>query len=183
MSEALAVLSAERDIVRQLHLFCRAVDRLDVELFLSVWHPDGTLDYGVPGLQGRAADLAQEVIDKHRKWAGHQHQFTNPAIVVDGDRAVSESYVMALLRSPSEGGRTLDNHYRGRCLDTWSRRDDRWAIDHRVGVGSFSWQQEVEQKRATGGSRRDREDAVYELLATVGQPPLWMPPDLPETSA
>ena len=36
----------ERDIVRQLHNYCRAVDRCDMALGLGVYHDDATVDYG-----------------------------------------------------------------------------------------------------------------------------------------
>lgn len=47
-------------------------------------------------------------------------------ISVDGDRATSESYVHACIRS---GGN--DIVVRGRYLDTWSCRAGEWRIDER----------------------------------------------------
>lgn len=169
--EILDLMSAERAIGQQLHVYCRAVDRLDAELLKTIWHPDGTVDYGVPELRGAASDVAERIIEIHTRWAYHQHQYANPIIEIDGDHAASECCMMVLLRSlPDAAGRVIDSHYRSRILDRWSCRYGRWGLDHRLLVPDLDWQQDFTEGRT--GRRLDnvRDDYVYELLATVGVP-------------
>lgn len=176
--DLVAVLEAERQIGDQLNAICRAVDRFDRELFTSAWHPDGTLEDVESGMSGMVTELVDRIIDRYAAWDVHQHQVTNVSIEVAGDRAVSESFVMATMRSAAkDDGRYVDTHYRGRCLDRWSNRDGRWAIDHRLSVGSFGWEQTVTEDRPHGSSGRDRSDPVYEMFAFIGEPASHLPGD------
>jgi len=138
------VLAAESEIRLQLHKYCRAVNELDAELLISLWHADGTIDCEEPALRGAAADLTGELIDWHRSWPERFHQLTNWIIKVDGDSAVSETYTLDVLRpAPGRKGDELDSHRRGRYLDRWSKRDGRWALDHRQFVRNYEWRQQV----------------------------------------
>ena len=174
-------LIAEQEIRRQLDNYCRAVDRFDLELLKSIWHSDGTLEYEDGELCGKAVELADRLIQDLREYASHSHQITNVLITVTGDQAVSETYEMAMLRShPEVDGHYLDTHRRGRFLDRWAKREGRWAIEHRQAVSTVGWKHVVADGRLAAGSRRDREDPVYELWAYVGEPSTWLPPDLPK---
>lgn len=126
----LSVLAAKQEISEVIHLYCRAMDRIDRKLGLEIWHPGGTVDYA-PAFTGKtAAEFVEWVSTLHENLAGTSHQIGNVVIEVDGDRATSESYLTAVLRIRGEDG-LIDRVIRGRYLDKWSRRDDRWAIDHR----------------------------------------------------
>jgi SnoaL-like protein len=165
--EALEILLAERAIRRVLQNYCRAIDRLDRALMLTVWHPDATVDY-VDLFTGTAAGVTDHFMQSHLKFEAHSHQVTNLTVKVDGDRAASEAYVTARLRwKEHESGRPVDMVVAGRYLDRWSKRDGVWAIDHRVYHNDVHSEYEV-----VGGmgwnSRRDREDTAYALLASVG---------------
>lgn len=156
---------AERAIRNQIHNYSRAQDRFDVGLFMSVCHPDCIIDYGGNGgPQGPAIDAITLFNTNHARWAAHTHQVTNIVIKVKGDKAVSETYVHATLRGfPDESRRAEDMHSRGRYLDHWSKRDGRWALDHRLLISEFGWIQQAEhaQVGARGNPRRDRTDPVY----------------------
>lgn len=173
----LDVLLAEREIRQQMTNYCRGIDRLDRELFSSVWHPDATVDYeGV--VKCTAAEVTDLFMEGHRGWAFHSHQITNSTIKIKGDHAVSETYVTAVLRAyPDEQGRKADFHLRARYLDRWSKRDEHWAIDHRHVVMDILSVYEVLDKfggelpgrpedKNLGLARRDREDPMYELFAS-----------------
>lgn len=150
--------------------YARAIDRFDVDLWQSVWHADRTLDYGDYGLRGEAADreFATKMVRGHEIWAAHTHQLTTSIVEVDGDRAVSETGASAILRgAPDASGRVVDDHYRGRYLDRWSKRDGRWAIDHRLMVEDFGWKQDADAARLGEQARRDRDDPAYELLSSL----------------
>ena len=158
--EALTLLLAEREIREQLHTCCRALDRLDLPLLQSVWHADGRMDDGHSGLRGSVARLAGTMIEGLRSAQCHAHHISNIVIDVNGDRAVSESYVAKICRSIS----LVDSHYHGRCIDNWSKREGRWAIDHRHAVCSFAWDEPGDDCGRGMRPRRDRADPVYQLF-------------------
>lgn len=164
----LEVLTAERAIRRQLHNYCRAVDRFDVPLWRGVWHDDGTLDYGDVQERGRAADMAEHMTLDHYPWASHSHQSTMTRIIVQDDAAVSETYSTNLLFGRlTEDGRLVDSHYRGRYQDRWSRRDGVWRIDHRRSISDLGWDQETVDGAVGLRSRRDRMDLSHGLFASL----------------
>lgn len=169
MDELQTHLLDERAIRRQLSFNCRAVDRLDVDLWRSLWHPDSELDDEVRGVRGAALDLADRLTPDYASWAVHSHQVTSSAVEIDGDRAVSETYVTAILRGhQNDAGEAVDDHHRLTYLDHWSKRDGRWAIDRRRVTNGLSWHQVVTAGRVGRWTRRDREDPSYELFASLG---------------
>ena len=162
------VLMAEREILRQLNHYCRGLDRFDIDLWKSVWHDDATLDYESGHLKGRALDMAAQMTVGHEVYAGHSHQIMNPTIRIKGDRAVSETCAHAVLRGYADpSGTVTDSHYRGRYLDRWSRRDGRWAIDHRTLTEELMWNQPADEPWSGPESRRDRQDPSFALFASV----------------
>src|SRR2546426_192054 len=93
------------------------------------------------------------------------HQITNILIEVDGDSAASEAYVTVALRTKAEAGQATEIVARGRYVDRWSRRDGRWAIDHRHFVTDLQTAEAAPALDADAGeSRRDRTDPSYEVL-------------------
>jgi SnoaL-like protein len=170
-------LLAKQAIRENMQNYCRGIDRLDRDLFTSVWHPDATVDY--EGMNRcSAAEITDIFMENHRGWAFHSHQITNSTIKVTGDRAVSETYVTAVVRSfPDSSGHSVDMHYRGRYLDRWSKREGRWAIDHRHLITDILSEYDVVDQFAgelpdradtsTQLARRDRDDPMYELFASL----------------
>lgn len=166
--QGVEALVSERAIRRQLHNYCRGVDRFDVPLWLAVWHEDGTLDYGDVAWGGRAADLASD-IPEHYPWASHTHQSTSSIILVKGDVAVSETYSSNILFARLSGsGDPVDSLYRGRYLDRWSKRDGVWAIDHRRSISDLGWDQVCVGGILGLRARRDEEDPSHRLFASMG---------------
>jgi hypothetical protein len=173
-------LLAKQAIRENMQNYCRGIDRLDRELFTSVFHPDANVDY--EGMcKCTAAEVTDIFMEDHRGWAFHSHQVTNSTIKVKGDKAASETYVTAVVRSyPDPSGNAVDMHCRGRYLDRWSKRDGRWAIDHRHLVQDILSEYAVVPPKDFAGdlpdrpendslalARRDREDPMYELFATL----------------
>ncbi|MEV5848586.1 nuclear transport factor 2 family protein [Streptomyces sp. NPDC051985] len=170
--QALAELLAERDIRNQIHNYARAQDRFDTDLFLSVCHPDCVIDYGGKGGPDKSSPReAIEIFNNgHTRFASHLHFVSNITIKVVGDRAVSETYVHAVLRThEDEDGKSTNLHARGRYLDRWSRRDGRWAMDQRLLVHELTWRDEAVDGRrgGQGGPTRDRDDPVYAAFAAL----------------
>lgn len=131
ITDALEVLLAKQAIAEQLYRYCRSFDRMDNELALSVWHADGTVQYGNQPTRSIADYLGPS---SEYRWTlqNCSHQITNLLIEVRGARAVSEAYVTASLQEQEVEGRVIENLFRGRYVDRWSQRDGRWAIDHRI---------------------------------------------------
>ncbi len=160
---------ADREAIRELiYRYCRAVDRIDADLGYSVWHDDGTADYGAAIYIGTGRGAIDFICARHRELLGHSHQVTNITLTLDGNRAASESYVFATLRMAGEGaGRAIGIW--GRYLDRWAKRDGRWGIEHRQTVLDFDEVREVVPAGAPQGyGRRDRHDPSYALFARPG---------------
>jgi hypothetical protein len=169
-------LLAKQAITEVLYRYCRGLDRMDYDLSYSVWHEGGTAHYS--GLfEGTGHGFVDWVMQLHSGMEGHSHQVTNVLIEFspDGARAASEAYVTVRLRTRNEQGDAVDILGSGRYLDRWSKRDGRWAIDHRRYVGDLSGSLPTPPASAQGRippagtvaraeSRRDPLDPSYEVM-------------------
>ncbi len=155
----------DREAITDLiYRYCRAMDRIDHELGYSVWHADGTADYGPDIFEGRGHDFVDHVCKQHAQTLTHSHQMGNIIIELDGDKAASESSVTATLRV-QQGEALMQITVWSRYIDTWSKREGRWGIDHRIAINDFDEIREVRPMRKTWRGSRDREDPSYTVLA------------------
>jgi hypothetical protein len=155
---------ADREAIReQLYNYCRAVDRLDAPLGYAVWHPEGTADYGAEVYQGSGHGFIDHVIAVHGHLLAHSHQITNVLIRLDGDKAASEACHIACLHMLREG-QLIEMRVQGRYCDHWSRRDGRWAIDHRLTIRDLDSVGPVTALSTTSAGSRDRSDPSYRFL-------------------
>jgi len=152
-------------ITDQIHNYCRAMDRIDHFLGYSVWHEDGTADYG-PMFNGTGRAFIDWVCETHSGMLAHAHRIANILIQLDGAIATSEAYVHATLRLEQDGTLRQANVF-GRYLDRWSKRDGRWAIDARVYVQDFDDIRAVGEQIVTPWGRRDRTDPSYAVLGDI----------------
>lgn len=150
-------------ITDQIYRYCRAMDRIDHELGYSIWHEDGTADYGADVFVGSGRDFIDFVCVQHGHVLVHSHQVTNIIIELDGDTAASEAYVTARLRIERDG-KLLQMVVLSRYLDRWSKRGGRWAIDHRETVMDMDEIHEVTPMKQHDRWRRDRTDPSYAVL-------------------
>jgi len=156
-------------ITKQIYLYCRSMDRMDVPLGCSVFHEDATADYGAAIFQGSGHGFIEWVAKGHGElFDYHSHQVTNVIINLDGDCATSESYVTATMRSTVDG-RSKESTSRGRYVDCWSFRNGRWAIDARRYLHDFADEREVTNLSLPVEGRRDRSDISYGILDRVRQ--------------
>lgn len=172
-ADALTVLQAKQAICDVLSDYCRAMDRMDRSLALSVWHPQATCEY-VDMYTGSGTGFVDWVWSAHEGMLRHSHQITNVSIKVDADgkRAVSEAYVTVVLwTQPAEAPTEVIS--RGRYLDRWAWRDGRWAIEQRLYLQDLLTQSSLPPTALAScaeASRRDRSDPSYGWLATFDDP-------------
>jgi hypothetical protein len=151
-----------QQITDLIYRYCRAVDRIDVELGYSVWHPDGTAQYE-DFYTGTGRGLIDKVCAQHRALLCHSHQISNIIIELDGEHAASESYVTATLRV-QDGERLRQIMVWSRYIDRWSRRNSRWGIDKRVNIRDFDEIRDVVAMSQPQWGRRDPSDPSYEAF-------------------
>lgn len=129
VSAEIEVLLAKQALHELIAAYCRAVDRLDEPAFVALFHSDAIIDSGV--LRGDPAYFAREF----NRWVRLNarvifHAVTNEWFVIDGVRAIGESYVVALSRVHGDSGER-DVLTLGRYFDRFERRNGSWKISER----------------------------------------------------
>ena len=166
-TERVAAIIARQEIANLTMAYCRGVDRADEELLSSVFHDDSTVVSGV--FNGNGQDFATEIC-RIVKTVFDQtfHSIANQWIEVDGDRAVGETYVVAVsTMTDTEDGKS-DMLSGGRYIDRFERRDGVWKISDRTYVSDWSRVDKTSRQMSEGiyaaldlhGSRGP-EDPVY----------------------
>lgn len=125
----------DRQAIRDcLMTYSRAIDRLDRDLLMSVYHDDAIDDHGV--FVGNRADFADWAISMHsRTHHSHQHCIFNFTCDLDGTVAHTEAYYMFV--GMNQSGKPLAMGG-GRYLDRFEKRNGRWAIAARVCVRDWA---------------------------------------------
>jgi hypothetical protein len=154
----------DKDALRtQLFNYCRAVDRLDIELGRSVFYEDSYADYGEQFYRGPGKDVINAICEYHLSMISHSHQVTNILIVLEGEKAASEAYLTATLRLEQEG-RDMRVLLRARYLDKWEKRGGYWAIVHRELAYDHADMSQITPMPGADTGRRDRSDRSYFFL-------------------
>lgn len=166
MDEAalLRQLADQNAIAELLYRYCRAVDRIDDVLGKSVFHDQATADYG-EFYQGSGHGVIEAVCASHRAAVATSHQVTNILFNLGAERASTEAYHHAVIRMAVEG-KLMQITIWGRYIDSWSRRDGRWGIDHRRVLRDLDTIAEV-TPLATGTPHRDQSCPSYAALAPI----------------
>lgn len=156
-------------ITELIYTYPRGLDRLDRDILLSIGHPDAKMKFGNTVFPSWSA-YVDWLIKAHNDMVGNNHRITNILIKVDGDKAVSECTGTATLLVPKEGDASLyeERWMHSRYLDTWSRRDGKWALDDRKTVIdyrriSYVPTADVKKNYQIGG-RTGRDDPSYKLF-------------------
>ncbi len=139
LEAAVRVLQDRQAIQDCLMTYSRAVDRLDRELLLSVYHADATDDHGV--FVGSPEEFADWAIAMHTAThLSHQHCIFNYTVDLQGDVAHTEAYYMFVGLNRTGRPYTMTG---GRYLDRFERRDGRWAIAARICVRDWTQLTEI----------------------------------------
>jgi ketosteroid isomerase-like protein len=166
------------DILDCIHRYCRAVDRLDRDMLLSVYHPDAIDDHGVfVGGREEFAEWAFGYHVRHQKLT--HHIVTNHTCELDGDTAHTETY---WIFSGINVDAAPSIHF-GRYIDRFERRHGTWAIAARTCLSEWHAAQGelavppefAAALRGSGVPTRDKLDPSYmrplKLLQTVPRAP------------
>ncbi len=125
---------AKLAITDVLHRYARGLDRMDIPMTLSCWHPGGTDDHA-PLFSGTAAGFVEWLWPVHAAMTMTRHVVTNVMIEVNGDKAASECYWTVTLRPRDEEGQLYNQIGQGRYIDQFEKIDGVWAIRHRQSIG------------------------------------------------
>jgi len=163
-SQEIEALLAKQEIRDVLSRYCRGLDRMDKEMAYSVWHKDGTAHY-YDMFEGSGDGFVDWVWRSHEAMQCHSHQITNVLTKIDGEKAVSEAYVTVVLWTlPDAHGKQMETVGRGRYLDRWSKKEGRWAIDHRELVLDMRTLHKLEKGDISRQSTRDLNDASFNFI-------------------
>lgn len=161
-------LKARADINDTLVRFCRGVDRGEIPMTLSAYHPDAWDEHG--SYAGPVAGFIEWVMPMLAGFVWTQHYISNTYIELDGDKAHVETTVQVLMRYRQDG-KLFDLLAGGRYLDRFECRDGAWKIAHRLTTGDWDRIDEVTTQmegdlvqKLTRGTR-DLEDPSYAYFA------------------
>jgi hypothetical protein len=168
------LLLAEREVKNVVLRYCRGVDRMDLALVRSCYHPDAQDHHG--DFAGGVDEALGWVWDVLATYSSTVHLVANMLVEIDPGApglARCESYGMALHFDGGEGGRRgqamgfrwIDDLERRPSSDgalqwRFSRRVATTEWIHRFAAGEFS---AIPERFLKG--RRDRNDPVYQPLA------------------
>jgi hypothetical protein len=167
LTDPVAELLAKHAITERLYAYCRGIDRMDRELTRTLWHPDGTADYG-PHYHGDPDGLIDFVWASHETFLGHVHHITNVLIELPTpETAVSEAQAIIFLRQTDEGTQHIPHLLSVRYLDRWSCRRGSWAVDSRRLVNDAAIHLEAlptPDGTSESPARRSPDDPSYALF-------------------
>lgn len=132
---------ATQKITAIIYRLARGLDRVDKALLASCFHDGATDDHGI--FKGPATEFCDWVIEQLGNYERTQHFISNINIIVDGDKAATESYFFAHHVVPSDNGKK-DVIAAGRYLDRFEKRNGQWRIVHRKAL--YDWSRVEETK-------------------------------------
>jgi hypothetical protein len=173
------LLLAERDIKNVVLRYCRGVDRMDLDMVRSCFHPDAEDHHGE--FAGGVDETLGWVWEILATYGSTVHLVANMLVEFDGDSPGSarcESYGMALHFDGGEGGR------RGqaigfRWIDDLEQRASaarvvEWRFSRRVATTEWIQRYAPDEFSAIPDrflqGRRDKDDPVYRHVARPGDP-------------
>jgi hypothetical protein len=167
-------LADRQAILDCLNRYARGLDRKDLDMLRSVFHPDatdhhgGSIDYH-PAAEALIADW--QVRDAHRTFS--QHLLINTSIDLDGDVAHAETYFQLIVglkpgARPDQPRLGLSG---GRYVDRFERRNGEWRIARRVLIVEYEAALDArDRSHHLLWARRSKEDPSY-ARPLLGPPP------------
>ncbi|MEV0972952.1 nuclear transport factor 2 family protein [Microtetraspora glauca] len=171
MAQQRSEWSDRREIHEVVLRYCRGVDRLDMDLVRSAYHPDA-IDHhtGFTGPVGEYLAWVEPKLRARARTGGTMHILGNHLVELYGDAAVSETYGTSVhWGEPADSARA--NFTSGvRFVDHMTYRDGRWAIFERWAVREWT-RSEVGRFMAKEGDgpsgRHDDQDPLIQLRQRI----------------
>ncbi len=157
-------------IAEVLTQHCRGVDRADVDILMSCYWPEASVDYGA--FVGPAHEFCARLAKSMPRFNLTRHVISNIAIVIEGAEARCETYVTAFHLRENNEDREMT--FLGRYLDVAERRGRHWKLRHRLVV--MDWNQNVRPTAVWDDTRfsrmrtrgaHDGGDPLYAFLAAA----------------
>jgi hypothetical protein len=111
--------------------YCRAIDRRDVNVMKTLYHPGAIDDHGCL-FYGTAEEFLLFLPGPVTKFEMTTHHITNSLFKVAGDYAEGESSLIAAHVTRENSLRNLI--VSGRYLDEFERRNGEWRFSHRLAL-------------------------------------------------
>lgn len=167
-TSALQSLLDKREIEELVLRYCRAADRRDWAAMRALYHDDATDDHGAL-FQGSASNFIDWIPTMVSKMRVTFHQVSNHYIVLRGDQAEGEVYVVAYHLKTDQAGSASQIVTGGRYLDRYSLRDGVWKFASRKAVMDWNEvQPSLQRWPLSGGDFRD--DPSRDYFRSVGEP-------------
>jgi hypothetical protein len=129
LDKTIAELVDERDIRNVLTRYCRGIDRIDMDLVRSCYHPDAIDEHGTIG--GSVQKFTEHIGKSLHRHDTTTHFIGNILIDLRGDHAFAETYCIATHRKKQPDGDIHEHVVGVRYCDRFEKRDGAWKIAHR----------------------------------------------------
>lgn len=159
MNKEFFELKAKEEIRQQIYKYCHCVDRCATEVGYDVFHKDAIIDYG-KWFKGTGKEFIDWVCDSHKLFntRSTMHRVSNIYVKVDGERAMSQSYVRAVIHKyPDPDGMARNYETLSRYLDKWKYDDGKWWLVGRETTEDVCIHYYCIGKDPFGNSHRDDE--------------------------
>lgn len=130
MDMRLSELLAKEEIRELALLYCRGVDRKDMELLRTLYTRDGWDSHGVhfDGPANEYVDFLEKSLQQVRIGA---HYVCNHLIAINGSEAEGEVYALGFHQMPDANGGLIEDFVGVRYLDRYRIEDGRWRFASR----------------------------------------------------
>lgn len=162
----LETLLARQEIADVIYRYARGIDRRDLDLVRSCYHPDAYDDHGA--FKGTVDEFLAAAMPFLSRWTATQHFMGNMLIEVEGAAARAETYAVAYHRREDAEGNGKDDVMGIRYVDRFENRGSGWKIAYRV--VSMEWRR-IDPVRGIKGrgengvwGRHDRDDVLYRIM-------------------
>jgi hypothetical protein len=159
-------VSVEEDVRQVLYRYCRGIDRIDLDLVRSCYHPDAVDDHGA--FKGDVEAFVAWIGRLLPRYGVTTHQLFQTLVERHPSRddvVRTETYGVAEHQTPG-GPAELNLTIAFRYLDTFEDRGDGWKIADRLCTTEWVRANDPAgifpvDERFLRGSRGDRTDPVY----------------------
>jgi len=132
----LQALIDKQEITDLVYAYCNASDRHDHQKLRALYHPDATDDHG-GFFKGLASDFIDKLPEIQAPMEILHHNVTNLNIVLDGDYAEGEIYVLVFHRISTDS-EPIDLLIGGRYFDRYEKRDGVWKFSAKAVVADWA---------------------------------------------